>query len=140
MGMNSFSPTSKPQTASAQGSSLYGEIARIEEGYPFRRFEQLAQTLEITQKQLAETLDISSSTLSRRRATRLSASESSRLYQIQQLLDSAERCIGDLHDARRWLRQPNPYLGSVPLELASTAPGLETVARYLQQISDGVYV
>lgn len=140
MGMDIFEPTVKPQAASSQGSSLYSEIARIAEGYPFERFEQLGQTLEITQKQLADTLGISSSTLSRRRTTRLSASESSRLYQIQQLLNLAERSIGDPQDARRWLRQPNPHLGSVPLELASTAPGLETLERYLQQIGDGVYI
>lgn len=140
MGMDIFEPTVKPQAASPQSSSLYNEIARIEEGYPFEQFEQLGQTLGVTQKQLADTLGISSSTLSRRRATRLSASESSRLYQMQQLLNLAERSIGNPQDARRWLRQPNPHLGSVPLELASTAPGLETVERYLQQISDGVYI
>ncbi len=140
MGMDVFEPTVKPQAVSPQSSSLYNEIARIEEGYSFERFEQLGQTLGVTQKQLADTLGISSSTLSRRRATRLSASESNRLYQIQQLLTLAERSIGDPQDARHWLRQPNFHLGSAPLELASTAPGLETVERYLQQISDGVYI
>lgn len=140
MVMDIFEPTVELGADRPQASNLYSEIARIEEGYPFEQFEQLSQTLGITQKQLANILGISSSTLSRRRATQLSASESSRLYQVRQLLSLAERSIGDPGDARRWLTSPNVHLGSVPLELSSSAPGLETVERYLQQIGDGVYI
>jgi putative toxin-antitoxin system antitoxin component (TIGR02293 family) len=135
-----FEPTLEPREAASRATPLYDEITQIEAGYPFEEFERLSETLGVTQQQLAGVLGISRSTLSRRRGDQLNPAESNRLYQIKQLLNLAERAIGEPEDARRWLRTPNPQLGHVPLELAATAPGLDAVTRYLEQIADGVYL
>ncbi len=137
MGMNVFVPhvnavSPKPQP------SLPQLISQVEAGYPFAAFETLAQDLGLTQRELADVLGLSGGTLARRRGKRLSAAESSRVYEVRRLLEQAEQAIGHPEDARRWLREPNPNLGTSPLTLARTAPGLEAVERYLRQIAEGV--
>ena len=136
-GMDVFIPQTSPAQPSAP-AHLQSTIQQVSAGYPFTAFEGLAQDLGVTQRELAETLGISSSTLSRRRGGKLSAAESSRVYEIRRLLKHAEQSIGHPADARRWLREPNPNLGERPLTLARTAPGLEAVERYLTQIAEGV--
>ncbi len=139
MGMDAFRPTYHPKTA-PQAHPLDDVITRVEQGYAFAAFADLAVRLGISQASLAEVLSISSSTLQRRREGAFSPSESGRIYQFETLVTLAEKAIGDPEDARRWLTTPNPNLGAIPLELARTAPGLEAVRRYLEQISDGVYL
>jgi putative toxin-antitoxin system antitoxin component (TIGR02293 family) len=144
--MRTFAPTLEPSETAPREASPFDKISPIEAGYPFEAFEQLSETLSVTQQQLAGVLGISRSTLSRRRGGRLNPLESNRLYQIRELLGAAElsgealRAIGDPDDARRWLRTPNAQLGWVPLELAATTPGLDAVKRYFEQIADGVYL
>ena len=123
---------------SAQGSGLHETIDQVARGYPFTIFEALAQDLGLTQRELAAVLGISGGTLTRRRGGRLSTAESSRVYEVQRLLEQAEQTIGHPDDARRWLKEPNRTLGDAPLTLARTAPGLEAVQRYLGQIAEGV--
>lgn len=136
-GMDTFIPEVHAVTGTSP-TTLQQTIQQVSQGYPFAAFEALAKDLEVTQRDLAETLGISSSTLARRRGGRLSVAESSRVYEVRRLLESAEKTIGHPDDARRWLREPNPNLGAVPLDLARTAPGLEAVQRYLEGIAEGV--
>lgn len=116
------------------------EVHAVEEGYPFREFESLAVDLGVTQQRLSNVLRISSSTLARRRGERLTTLESGRVYRLRQLWSAATRVIGDAEDARRWLSAPNDNLGAIPLDLASTEPGVELLLRYLWQVDEGVYL
>ena len=138
-GMDIFRPDLQPSTPQS-GSSLHDAIKRVETGYPFDTFTQLAETLELPQSTLAALLDISNGTLQRRRGGRFNTAESGRLYQLEQLIRLSEYAIGNAEDAHRWLRTPNQHLGDTPLALARTTPGLEAVRRYLEQIADGVYL
>ena len=139
MGMEAFYPAYKKPTHKPE-ESLSHAIRQVERGYPFASFTKLAERLEIPRARLAELLSISSSTLQRRRDAHFSVAESGRIYQLETLLMLTERTVGDTEDARAWLTRANPNLGAVPLELARTAPGLEAVTRYLEQIADGVYL
>ncbi|CAN5759620.1 DUF2384 domain-containing protein [soil metagenome] len=115
-------------------------VARVERGYPFGSFLDLSERLGVAQSLLASVLSISSSTLQRRRGGVFDVAESGRIYQLEKLVSLAEATIGDKADARRWLTTPNPNLGDIPLELARTAPGIEAVTRYLEQVQAGVYL
>ena len=137
MGMNVFVPQVNAVRGEAR-PSLPQLIDQVNAGYPFASFERLAQDLDLTQRELADVLGLSGGTLARRRGQRLSPTESSRVYEVRRLLEQAEQAIGHPEDARRWLRESNPNLGTSPLSLARTAPGLEAVERYLQQIAEGV--
>ena len=137
--MEAFHPEHQQPTLSS-GDKLSDVIARVKEGYPFASFVSLAERLGVAQTYLANVLAISSSTLQRRRGGNFNISESGRIYQLEQLVGLAEKTVGDQKDARRWLSTPNATLGAVPLDLARTAPGLEAVKRYLEQIADGVYL
>lgn len=137
MGMNVF----VPQVDAARGEpqpSLPQLIDQVNAGYPFAAFETLAQDLGLTQRELANVLGLSGGTLARRRGQRLSPAESSRVYEVRRLLEQAEQTVGYPEDARHWLKESNPNLGASPLALTQTAPGLEAVERYLQQIAEGV--
>ena len=133
----------RPNTPEAAGSraKLFREmIAQVEQGYPFEAFLNLSERLGVAQGLLASVLNISSSTLQRRRGGAFDVAESGRMYQLEKLVDLAEATIGDEEDARRWLTTRNPNLGETPLELTRTAPGIEAVTRYLEQIQAGVYL
>ena len=138
MGMEAFYPDYQPISRSAE--PLSDDITRVEGGYPFAVFDALAERLRVSQARLAAVLNISSSTLQRRRNGSFSVAESGRLYQLEALVTLAEKTVGDQGDAIRWLTTPNPNLGVTPLELTRTAPGLEAVTRYLEQVADGVYL
>ena len=137
MGMNVFVPQVDTVPGDAR-ASLPQLIDQVNAGYPFVAFETLAQDLGLIQRELADVLGLSGGTLARRRGQRLSPAESSRVYEVRRLLEQAEQTIGHPEDARRWLKEPNSNLGASPLSLARTAPGLEAVERYLQQIAEGV--
>lgn len=139
MGMDTFRPNHHQPTVS-NSAPLDGVIAKVERGYDFASFVTLAKRLDIAQAQLADVLGISASTLQRRRDGVFNVAESGRIYQLEGLATLVEQVIGDAHDARRWLSTPNPDLGTAPLDLARTAPGLEAVKRHLEQIADGVYL
>lgn len=137
--MKAFRPDYQQPTRPS-GDKLSDVITRVKEGYPFTSFVDLAERLGVAQNHLADVLAISSSTLQRRRGSNFNVAESSRIYQLEQLVELAEKTVGDQEDARRWLSTPNPNLGAVPLDLTRTAPGLEAVRRYLEQIADGIYL
>lgn len=115
-------------------------LTQVEQGYPFNSFLDLSERLGVAQSLLASVLNISSSTLQRRRGGVFDVAESGRIYQLEKLVSLAETTIGDKEDARRWLTALNLNLGATPLELARTAPGLEAVTRYLEQVQTGVYL
>ncbi len=137
--MDVFRPNT-PEAATPRAKPFREIVSQVEQGYPFDAFLDLSERLGVAQSLLALVLNISSSTLQRRRGGAFDVAESGRIYQLEKLVDLAEATIGDEGDARRWLTTLNPNLGAPPLELARTAPGIEAVTRYLEQIQAGVYL
>lgn len=140
--MNGFTQWPPPSTSQSADPPRSGQdaVREVEDGYPFREFETLAVDLGVTQQRLSSVLRISSSTLARRRGGRMTTLESGRIYRLRQLWSTAKRVIGDAADARRWLSTLNDNLGTVPLDLASTEPGLDLLLRYLWQVDEGVFL
>ena len=139
LGMDVFRPKT-PEVTTARVKPFRETIAQVEQGYPFSAFLDLSERLGVAQSLLASVLNISSSTLQRRRGGVFDVAESGRIYQLEKLIDLAETTIGDEEDARRWLTTRNPNLGETPLELTRTAPGIEAVTHYLEQVQAGVYL
>ena len=137
--MDVFRPNT-PEAATPRAKPFHEAVSQVEQGYPFDAFLALSERLGVVQSLLASVLNISSSTLQRRRGGVFDVAESGRIYQLEKLVDLAEASIGNKEDARRWLTTLNPNLGAPPLELARTAPGIEAVTRYLEQIQAGVYL
>ena len=137
--MDIFRPNT-PEAATPLAKTFRETVSQVEQGYPFDAFLALSERLGVAQGLLASALNISSSTLQRRRGGVFDVAESGRIYQLEKLVDLAEATIGDEEDARCWLTTLNPNLGATPLELVRTAPGIEAVTRYLEQVQAGVYL
>jgi putative toxin-antitoxin system antitoxin component (TIGR02293 family) len=117
-------------------------IAQVEQGQTYRRFQELAERLEISEERLRGVLCFAAATLHRRKASdRFTLDESNRLYWLESLLDTAEQVLEDPDEVREFMTTGNLALGgAVPLDYARTAPGLEAVQRLLLQLDHGIVV
>jgi putative toxin-antitoxin system antitoxin component (TIGR02293 family) len=119
----------------------------IEEGIPMGALSRVKQRAGLSDKQMAQTVGISERTLNRRthdastQADKpLSPSESDRLFRLAHIIAQAEDVLGDLTEAQRWLKQPNPALeGHTPLEMIKTEPGARQVEQLLNRIDQGIF-
>ena len=104
-----------------------------------------AETLGLSQKELARTVGVSEATMSRisRRRTALESSRAASLIatsrkegELALLLLRVYRSVdallgGDAQKVRAWFAAENTHLGGIPRERVQTAEGLVTVALYL---------
>ncbi|CAN5863683.1 DUF2384 domain-containing protein [soil metagenome] len=124
------------------GATSVLELAElVEEGVPYAALSRGAAALGLSENRFAETVGIPSSTLARRRkAQRLSAEESERLYRFVQLLERATDVLEDIAYTRAWLATPNDALGGkTPLETAKTEPGAQAIHNLLTRVEYGVF-
>src|SRR2546430_5308448 len=110
-------------------------------GFPYATLEALATRFEIPRETLVRILHLPPRTLARRKkARRLSASESDRLLRLARVAARAEDVFGSQERAGAWLRGTVRALGSVsPLDLLDTDLGAQQVERILGRIEHGVY-
>ncbi len=114
---------------------------RVRNGLKFAALEALQSRYQIPLSQLQSLLDISDRTLARRREQKwLNKGESDRLYRIARLGARAEEVFGSIAATERWLKEPQPTLGSeTPLALLDTDEGAQIVGDLLGRIEHGVY-
>jgi putative toxin-antitoxin system antitoxin component (TIGR02293 family) len=114
---------------------------RVRAGLKFAALEALQRRYQIPLAQLQTLLDISDRTLARRRRQQwLNKAESDRLYRIARLGARAEEVLGSIASAERWLKEPQPALGSeTPLSMLDTDEGAQLVGDLLGRIEHGVY-
>lgn len=113
---------------------------RIQEGFPYRTLERLTARFALPKGPLALVLALPASTeVRRRRAKRLSAFESDRLYRVARILAHARRTFGSDQAASAWLREANRALGGAPpLDLLQTEFGAEQVDTILGRLDHGL--
>jgi putative toxin-antitoxin system antitoxin component (TIGR02293 family) len=111
----------------------------IREGFPQTVVEEVMQAAGISLKELAAILDLSPRSLQRRRREeRLARFESDRLYRLARIVALAKQYMGDVEQARRWLKRPNRALGGkVPLEFLDTELGARAVENVLGRVAYG---
>ena len=121
-------------------------IDRVRSGFSVAAVERVQQHTGFAEREVAEIMGTSVRTLARRRkAGRLDAAESDRLYRIARLFERAVDVFGgdDLaaDEARLWFRMPQWGLGDrTPLDYARTETGAHEVETLLGRIDAGVLV
>ncbi len=114
---------------------------RVEEGLPFRVFDELAGRLGLSHEAFAGLLRVSPSTLyRRRRAGRFDIDESDRLWRYLSLYAAAVDVLEGAEGAAAWLGTELPALGGrTPLQAARDAPGARAAEDLLARIEYGVF-
>jgi putative toxin-antitoxin system antitoxin component (TIGR02293 family) len=116
----------------------------LESGLPSSARIALVENLRtIDRDTLLDVLDVSPRTFARskiRPHALLSATESSNLWRLADLITQATRVFGDQEAAERWFLEPAIALDNRrPIELVKTAPGAQLVKELLTRVEYGVY-
>ena len=108
-------------------------------GLPASGWESVADTLGVSDRQLAEAVGVSVSTLTRRkREGRFTPEESDRLLRLASLASKAQLVFTTQARLQAWFAAPNQQLaGATPLDYARTSIGASEVSRVLERILDG---
>ncbi|PAP78883.1 hypothetical protein B1759_15690 [Rubrivirga sp. SAORIC476] len=122
------------------GYGVAGVVRALRDGLPTSRVDALASALGVSTARAAGSLGVSASTLARRRrAGRLTLSESERAYRIGRLVERATEGFGSAGVGAEWLRRPNWALGGEPpLDYADTESGALEVNRVIGRIEHGI--
>lgn len=122
------------------GHGVAGVVRALRDGLPTSRVDALASVLGVSRARAAGFLGVSASTLARRRrAGRLTLSESERAYRIGRLVERATEGFGSADVGAEWLKRPNWALGGeLPLDYAGTEPGALEVDRVIGRIEHGI--
>src|SRR4029453_13406078 len=110
--------TLEKKTVRAKAKHPHELIRRIQQGFGFRGWENLQDSIDMPFEELAAKLSISRSTLQRRKTNgRLSPDESDKVMRFARLLEHATDVFGDVDKARAWLKFPQRGLvGAIPLD------------------------
>jgi putative toxin-antitoxin system antitoxin component (TIGR02293 family) len=116
----------------------------LENGLPASARISLVENLHtIDRETVLNVLEVSPRTYarSRKRATApLSATESSNVWRLADLITQAKRVFGNQEAAERWFLDPALALDNRrPIDLAKTAPGAQLVKEVLTRLEYGVY-
>lgn len=114
-------------------------------GIPARALTSLVEQVALLQEaaNFERALGMSQRTLQRRRDEPdrpLSVEQSGRTWKFAEILAKAVMVFGSQEDAEAWLQRPAVGLNQrSPLELLSTAAGVEAVEEHLGRLEHGVY-
>jgi putative toxin-antitoxin system antitoxin component (TIGR02293 family) len=113
-------------------------VRTLREGLPASAFRRATAELDVPASDLSRWLGLNRRTLVRRK-TRLTPTESSRLFRLARLYARASEVLDGPAAAARWLRRPQRALGGeIPLTLLDTDAGALAVERLLGRIDDSV--
>ena len=113
-------------------------VRELRRGLPASSFKRATAALDVGVSDLSRWLGLNRRTLVRRK-TRLSPTESSRLFRLARLYARASEVLAGPAAAASWLRRPQRGLGGeVPLALLDTDAGALAVERLLGRIEDSV--
>ena len=129
-------PPSKPYVMLAPPT-----LNEIRDGVPTSFLDDLKDTLEITETQLATAVGVGRQTLVRRkREGVLRLAEADRATMLARVFNMALSYFDHKREhAVSWLKYPNPALGGeTPLERADTATGTEDVIDLLGRMEHGI--
>jgi len=116
-------------------------VTLIRQGISAAAVDSLAQSMRITQSELAAALGIPDRTLARRKHEGvLNSEESAKMVRLARVVERAEAVFEDLDVALNWLKSPNAALsGVIPLTLLDMDIGAESVMDTLGRIEHGVF-
>ncbi len=124
----------------AQPRSETDLIDLVREGVPFPAFRKATSELHLSLRDVEKALRLSSRSLLRRKAGRLTEVESERVLRLVRVVARAEHVLGAREAALDWLTSSNRALGGErPLNLLDTELGAKRVLDVLGRIEYGVY-
>jgi putative toxin-antitoxin system antitoxin component (TIGR02293 family) len=113
----------------------------IHDGFPVSSFAAVSKYTSVPQEGLS--FVINSRTLQRRIAKsdpRLDVGESDRLFRVARIYALAEKVLGSVENARKWMSTPNrSHDNARPLDLLRTETEAREVEDALGRIADGVF-
>ena len=117
-------------------------MTEIRDGVPASFLDDLKDTLEMTETQLAKAVGVARQTLVRRRQSQgvLPVAEGDRAAMLARVFNMALKYFDHNREhAVGWLKHPNPALGGeTPLERADTATGKEDVIDLIGRMEHGI--
>jgi len=116
-------------------------IKCIEKGFTATRLRAVQSYLDLGDQELARYTYIKLRTLARRKTTRLTPTESDRVFRLAKLAAlSTELFEGNRDAANTWLKSPNVGLAdNTPLSFAETNPGYDEVVDLIGRLEHGVF-
>lgn len=116
----------------------------LEAGLPgSARIALIEHLRAINSETVLRVLEVSTRTFARskkRPGAPLSATESSNVWRLADLITQATRVFGDQEAAERWFLEPALALDNRrPIDLVKTAPGAQLVKELLTRMEYGVY-
>lgn len=113
----------------------------IQRGISTRMLRDALGTFHVvTEGQLLHAIGLSSKTLGRRLDEHLGPRHSDAAMALIEITDMAQRVLGKRALAEAWLNHPAIALdGQKPLDMLSSAPGIEAVKDLLTRLEYGVY-
>lgn len=112
----------------------------VMEGVPVNDVLVVLNLFHLPRKDILEGLGISERTLQRNEGGKLSPAHSGAALALLEVTDLATRVFGRSEDAEHWLSQKSLALdGERPLDLLTSAPGIDAVKDLLTRIEYGVY-
>jgi len=127
-----------PGLAEEERPFLHDEIVR---GIDARRVKALIDRGVLSAKQVFRV--IPARTFNRRLEKRetLKPSEADAIGRLLRVTEAAEKILGDVEFAHKWLSLPNPALKNrIPIELAETDAGAREVENALSRLAHGDYI
>jgi putative toxin-antitoxin system antitoxin component (TIGR02293 family) len=130
----------EPATAYAASHSRFDLVALSRKGIKKQALLNLADTLNISLKELATLLPVTLRTLQRREANGLlSPAVSEQIILLAELAEKGNEVFGSIASFNKWLREKNTALGSRPLHLLDTTIGIQLVSDELGRLEWGVF-
>jgi putative toxin-antitoxin system antitoxin component (TIGR02293 family) len=113
----------------------------IQKGISTRMLRDAIGTFHVVaESQLLHAIGLSSKTLGRRQDKNLGPRHSDAAMALIEITDMAQRVLGQRELAETWLNHPAIALdGQKPLDMLSSAPGIESVKDLLTRLEYGVY-
>ena len=118
-------------------------IAKIRSGLPVAVIGELAEKMEVPQKDIARWLHTTPRTIQRSVESNslLGLDMSDRVGQLIRVFTRCKQVFGDSKKVATWLKTPNYALGNVaPNDLLDTIPGMELVLDEIGRIEHGVFI
>lgn len=126
----------------SRGKSFAALAKAVRVGLPIKRLDEFQRFSGLPWESLSTVLHLPTRTLARRRkAGKLSPSESDRLIRIAQLFERATDLLqGDANSAKSWFLGPcRAFGGETPLAVAETEIGAAEVEQLLGRLEYGVF-
>ncbi|HET7116565.1 MAG TPA: antitoxin Xre-like helix-turn-helix domain-containing protein [Hanamia sp.] len=120
-------------------SNLNAIVSAARKGIKTKVFYDFAETIKMSEKNLASILNLSSRTISNHFQAEkvLQPIYSEHLLKLISLYEKGEEIFGNIDEFNYWLRKPFWNKKAVPLDLVATAGGVDLINQELDKLAQG---